>query len=150
MISKKLRAINCLFSETAGLYHRLNVALGLSDSISDLLYAIYFHNGSCSIREICQETGLPKQTVNSALRNLENDGILFLEICCGRQKQAILTDKGRQYCENTVVRIFQTEELAFEAFAHEELEALIRLHEKYNTALKKSIEETVEGTDRGQ
>ena len=41
MLSEKLRSINSLFSETAGLYHRFNVSLGLPDSVSDILYAVY-------------------------------------------------------------------------------------------------------------
>lgn len=149
MISEKLRSINNLFNETAGLYHQLNASLRLSDSASDILYAVYSHDGRCPIRDLCRETGLPKQTINSALRNLEKEDILFLEIYNGHKKRAVLTKKGRQFCEETVVRIFQAEEQAFDAFSSAELEAFLRLHEKYNAALKKSIEEVVGGSDRG-
>lgn len=150
MISEKLHAFNSLFSETAGLYHQLNVSLGLSDSVSDILYALCFHDGSCPIRELCWETGLPKQTVNSALRHLEQDGLLFLEMYSGRKKRAVLTKQGRQFCEETIARIFQAEEHAFAAFSSAELETFLRLHEKYNAALKMSIEETVGGSNRGR
>ena len=150
MLSEKLRSINSLFSETAGLYHRFNVSLGLPDSVSDILYAVYSRDGSCPIRELCRETGLPKQTVNSALRKLEKEDILFLEIYSGQKKRAVLTETGHRFCEKTVVRIFQAEERAFDAFSDTELDAFVRLHKKYKKKKKKSMEQAVGGMDRGR
>lgn len=136
---EKLRRINCIFSETAGLYHKLNVLLGLSDSVADILYLLCANDGCYSIRELCTSFDMPKQTVNSALRSLERENILFLETLSGKKKQAVLTEKGKQFCEDTIAPIFQIENLVFAEFSASELEAFVALHEKYNAALGKYI-----------
>ena len=143
--SEKVRKINCILSETGGLYHKLNVAMGLSDSISDILYQIYDNGGCYPIGSICSELGIPKQTVSSAMKNLEKDGILFLETYSGKSKRAILTEKGKQFCEDTIARIFQIENSVLEEFTDSEIETFISLHEKYNTVISKSIDEYVGG-----
>ena len=79
-ISNKLQKINCILSETNGLYHKLNVELGLSDSIAGVLYALYANEGAYPIMQLRVELSMPKQTLNSALRSLEKDGVLYLEI----------------------------------------------------------------------
>lgn len=140
-ISEKLRRINCTFSETAGLYHKLNVTLGLSDSVSDILYALYSNDGAYPILSLREELSMPKQTLNSALRNLEKDGILFLEVYNGRNKKAVLTEKGWEYCKNTVAHICGMEEVVFSEFSDSELEAFVTLHEKYNASIGRYIEE---------
>lgn len=142
-ISEKVRKINCILSETGGLYHKLNAALGLSDSVSDILYQIYGNGGCCPISNICSELGMPKQTVSSAMKNLEKEGILFLETYSGKSKRAVLTEKGKQFCEDTISHIFQIENTVFEEFTDSEIEAFISLHEKYNEVISKNIDEYV-------
>lgn len=143
--SEKVRKINCILSETGGLYHKLNTALGLSDSVSDILYQIYDNDGCYPVSNICSGLAMPKQTVSSAMKNLEKEGILLLETYSGKSKRAVLTEKGKRFCENTVANIFQMENLAFEEFTDSEIEAFISLHEKYNAAISKSMDEYIEG-----
>mgnify|MGYP000756280982 CR=1 FL=1 len=142
-ISNKLQKINCILSETNGLYHKLNVELGLSDSIAGVLYALYANEGAYPIMQLRVELSMPKQTLNSALRSLEKDGVLYLEIYSGRSKRAVLTEKGWEYCKDTVANIFGMEEAVFSEFSNSELKAFVMLHEKYNAAVNKYIEETV-------
>lgn len=144
-ISEKIRKINCILSETGGLYHKLNVALGLSDSVSDILYQIYDNDGCYPVSSICSELGMPKQTVSSAMKNLEKEGILFLETYSGKSKRAVLTEKGKQFCKDTVAYIFEIENSVFEEFTDSEIETFISLHEKYNTVISKSIDEYAGG-----
>ena len=144
-ISEKVQKINCVLSETGGLYHKINVMLGLSDSVSDILYQIYDNGGCYPVSNICSDLGMPKQTVSSAMKNLEKEGILLLETYRGKSKRAVLTEKGEQFCKNTVANIFQMENLVFKEFTDSEIEAFISLHEKYNTAISKSIDEYIEG-----
>lgn len=142
-ISNKLQKINCILTETTGLYHKLNVELGLSDSVADVLYTLYANEGNYPIMELREELSMPKQTLNSALRNLEKDGILFVELYSGRNKRAVLTEKGWKYCKETVAHILGMEEIVFSEFTDLELKAFVKLHEKYNASLSKHIEETV-------
>ena len=139
-MNEKLHKINCLLSETSGLYHRMNVHLGLSDSVSNILYVIYDHDGVYPISDICTDTGIPKQTINSALRGMERNGLLFLENCGKRAKQAVLTVSGKEYCRQTVARIFEMEKEVLSGFTPEEYTQFVRLHEKYNNAIRAYIE----------
>lgn len=148
-ISEKVRKINCILSETGGLYHKLNVALGISDSVSDILYQIYANDGCYEVSNICSDLGMPKQTVSSAMRNLEKEGILSLETYSGKSKRAALTERGKQFCKDTIAHIFHIENAVFEEFTDSEMEALISLHEKYNKVISKNINEYV-GAKSGQ
>lgn len=52
--------------------------IGLADSVMRILYAIYDNGDGCLLHTICQQSGISKQTVNSAIRKLEEEGILYL------------------------------------------------------------------------
>ncbi len=73
-ISKDINRFNYLLSETDAVYHDMSKRLGLSDSISQILYTICDLGDGCLLQEICRRCGLSKQTVNSAIRRLESDG----------------------------------------------------------------------------
>ncbi len=91
-ISKDINRFNYLLSETDAVYHDMSKRLGLSDSISQILYTICDLGDGCLLQEICRRCGLSKQTVNSAIRRLESDGCLYLEAAGARNKKACLTD----------------------------------------------------------
>ncbi|MDO5293473.1 MAG: hypothetical protein Q4F05_12070 [bacterium] len=91
--------------------------------------------------ELREELSMPKQTINSALRGLKKDGILFLELYSARNKRVILTEKGWEYCKGTVAHIFEMEEVVFAEFSASELEAFVTLHKKYNAVISKYLEE---------
>ena len=89
-----IHRINYLTSEMDAMYHRASLKLGISDSVSLILYTIYDAGGSCLLSEIYKKTGISKQTVNSALRGLEGKGILALQQYKGRAKKVVLTEAG--------------------------------------------------------
>ena len=67
--------------------------LGLSDSAMRILYALCDLGDRCPLQSICRRSGLSKQTVNSAIRKLEQEGILYLEQATARAKQVCLTER---------------------------------------------------------
>ena len=78
--SASLKRLNHLQCEMSAVYHEMSHLCGLSDSTMQILYTICnFGEESCLLRDICRLTGLPKQTINSALRKLEDEDIVFLE-----------------------------------------------------------------------
>ena len=77
--SKAMRRCNHLVGEIDGVYHEMALKLGLSDSAMIVLYTVCDSGGPCPLRDICRRSGLTKQTVNSAIRKLEREGILYLE-----------------------------------------------------------------------
>lgn len=70
--SASLKRLNHLQCEMGVVYHEMSHLCGLSDSTMQILYTICnFDEESCLLQDICRLTGLPKQTINSALRQLE-------------------------------------------------------------------------------
>lgn len=137
---EKVHKINCLTNDLNALYHRAALKFGLSDSEMFILYMIIDKNDCCLLHDICFESGISKQTVNSAVRKLEGKGLIYLEKYKGKNKQVFLTKKGKDYCENTVVRLFKAECAAFDDWNEEETKYYVELMEKYNKSFKKQID----------
>ncbi len=96
-ICSKIHRINYLNAELNALYHHASLKLGLTDSVSMVLYTIYDNGENCLLSDIYKQSGVSKQTVNSAIRNLEKKDIIYLEQHLGRSKKVVLTDIGKEY-----------------------------------------------------
>ena len=108
--STSLKRLNHLQCEMSVVYHEMSHLCGLSDSTMQILYTICnFDEESCLLRDICRLTGLPKQTINSALRKLENEDIIFLETANAKNKRVFLTQKGKQLSSETAEKIIDAE-----------------------------------------
>lgn len=137
--SKEIRRINYLTTEMQALYHQSSLRLGISDSVSIVLYTIYDEGGACLLSEVYKRSGISKQTVNSAIRGLEAEEILYLEQENGRSKRIVLTDKGKDFVQKTVARLYAAEVQAFDTWPEEEVNTYIRLMEKYADCLRRQI-----------
>lgn len=131
---------NCLASDLNTLYHQAALKLGLSDSIMFVLYLVYEKGGECPLNSIRKEGSLSKQTLNSAIRKLERDGIVYLEQQGGRAKNVCLTEQGVNYVNQTVARLFNAERSAFLGWTEEEIDRYLYLLEKYNNDFRKQLE----------
>lgn len=137
---KDIRQINFLTMKMESLYHLSSLKLGITDSVSIVLYSLYDAGGECLLSDIYKGAGISKQTVNSAVRSLEADGILRLERHNGRAKRAVLTDKGKDYVQTTAARLYQAEISSFDTWTEEEISTYLRLMEKYADCLRQQIE----------
>ena len=135
-ISKELKRYNFLFGETGAAYHEMYLKLGMSDSAISILYAVLETGESRPLQEICRCTGLSKQTINSAIRKLETDGILYLEISGPRNKTVCLTEKGKILAEKTAGKVIAAENEIFASWPQEDVEKYLELTEAYLIALK--------------
>ena len=137
--SKNLRRLNHLLSETNAAYHEAAARLGLSDSVSQILYTVcaYGCEYRCPLHRICTETGISKQTINSALRRLEGEGYVYLEQAGGKRKDVCLTAEGIALAERTVSRIIAAENAVFASWRPEDVEAYLELTEQYLTAFRR-------------
>lgn len=138
LICEEMRRFNYLVSEIDSLYHEAALKLGLSDSALAVLYTIC-NEGSCGISDVCRLTGVPKQTVNSALRKLENDGIVKLEALDGKQKRIALTAKGSRLTKKTAALIVEAENRVFGSWTENERSEYLRLTERYLEDFRKEI-----------
>lgn len=136
----RLTRVNRLLSESDGLYHRAARRLGLSDSAMRILYAIDERGDGCPLREVCRESGLSKQTINSALRKLEREGIVYLERDGGNAKRVYLTEAGKAYTLRTAARVREAERCVFSGWTQEEMEIYLRLMKRYNDQFRLQVE----------
>ena len=130
---------NYLAMETEAVYHDASVKLGLSDSISLILYTICNNDGICLLGDICRLAGMRKQTLNSAIRKLEAEEIVYLKAADGKKKYVCLTEKGKMLSEKTVLKLIRIENVILESWTEEERETYVRLAEKYLKSFKEKI-----------
>lgn len=140
---------NHLKSSFEALYRDVAAHFGLPPSIVWILYTLMDAEGELAQRNLGEEWGLPKQTVNSAIQHLNRDGCLTLAVIPGtRNRKSIhLTEQGRALAEKTTRLLAQAEERAAAHLTEEEKRQYIALSEKYYRAL---LEETrrIRNSDR--
>lgn len=132
--------INCLTEEVDSLYHQAALRLGVSDSVLLILYMIYVNGEKCLLYDIYKSSGISKQTINSAIRKLEKEEVVYLEKHTGKTKMVCLTEKGKSYADQTAAKLFEAEYNAFCDWSEEEIDVYLRLIEKHNTSLRKQIQ----------
>ncbi len=139
-ICGRIHRINYLNAELDALYHRASLKLGLTDSASVVLYTICDNGEECLLSDIYKQSGVSKQTVNSAIRNLEKKRIIYLEQHSGRAKKVVLTDTGKEYVQKTTARLFEAEAAAYSSWTEEEISAHIGFMEKYIRSFREQVE----------
>lgn len=130
---------NLLISEMDAAYHDAALKLGMSDSSMLVLYTLCSYEGECMLGDIT--SGVSKQTINSALRKLESEEIVYLEVFEGRKKKVYLTEKGRQLAKDTVLRVIKAENEIFASWSDEEKGIYIDLTQRYLTDFKRKVKE---------
>ena len=95
-VSEQLQYYNLLTSEIDEAYHNAALKLGLSDSAMVILYTLCSRENPCPLLEIARLTGISRQTIHSAIKKLEAQGILTLESPGGRRKLVRLTERSWQ------------------------------------------------------
>ena len=79
MTSDPLALFNQLYKEMDEIYHQYAKRQGISDTALWLLYSLYEDGAGYTQRELCSAWHYPPQTINSALKNLVNQGYIQLK-----------------------------------------------------------------------
>lgn len=132
-----------LSGEINSLYHSVAVAMGVSDSVMDILYVICGAGDSCFQSEICRMTGMSRQTINSSIHKLEKDGIVCLSQGPGRNTVISLTEKGKGFASQKIRPLQEMENKIWRDWTEEDRRQYLVLTERYCTALKKYLKEIV-------
>ncbi len=128
-----------LNGEINSLYHEAALKIGVSDSAFDILYVICENGDRCLQSEVFRLTGTSRQTINSAIRKLEKDGIVYLEPGEGRNTIVCLTDKGKKFLTEKFYPLFEIENKIWSEWTADEQQQYIVLTQKYRDALKKHL-----------
>lgn len=135
------RYYNRLISEIDAVYHEVAVRQGFSDSAMGILYVLSDNDGRCRLPELIKLSGLNKQTINSALRRLEKDGIVFLEPAEGKSKRVCFTEKGFATARDTIERVLDVEKKIYSSWSDEEWKLYVQLTERYLYQLREEMKE---------
>ena len=139
IVNAQMKQFNLLMSQTEEAYHEAAVKLGLSDSVMLILYTLCCFDGECLLNDIT--AGASKQTINSALRKLEADDIVYLKAFEGRKKKVYLMDKGRRLVKDTVLRVIEIENEIFDGWSEEEKSTYVELTQRYQVEFRKKVKE---------
>lgn len=139
-VSNEMKRYNHLLGEIEATYHEMSLKLGLSDSAMVILYTICDEGDSCPLAEISRRSGLSKQTVNSAIRKLEAEGILYLEKTGSKSKTVCLTGKGKNLAGRTALRLLSAENAILASWPRQDVEKYLELTERFLAALKEEAD----------
>ncbi len=143
-IKHALKEYNRIYKETNSIYHDIALSLRLSDSAFDILYAICQLGDGCLQRDICSLSATSKQTINSSIRKLAQDGYITLKHGKGRQMHIFLTDTGIELVKERIFPVIEIENKVFDSMTEEESRELLRLSRKYIEILEKNAKELLQ------
>lgn len=140
----KVGEFSHLNGEINSLYHELALKVGVSDSIFNILYIIYEKGEKCLQSDIYKLTGSSRQTINSSIKKLEKDNIIYIKKGAGRNTIICLTDKGKKLSKEKFNKIFQIENKIWSEWSSNEQIIYLELTKKYRDSLKKYMNEIFE------
>ncbi|MBS6218014.1 MAG: winged helix-turn-helix transcriptional regulator [Clostridiales bacterium] len=141
MHSSHAREYLHISGEIDSIYHELALKFGISDSVLNILYVVCEKGNQCLQSDIFRLTGMSRQTINTAIRKLEKDEILFLKQGPGRNTIVCLTEKGNAFCRKNIIPLFQIEDKIWNEWTDEEKKQYLAFEQKYCDSLKKYAEE---------
>lgn len=138
-----LAAFNRLHKKMNVLYHDYAKSVGLSDAAFWLLYSLYEHGQPCTQRDLCTAWFYAPQTINSALKTLEEQGLISLELApkSRKNKQVLFTEAGKALIEEKIVPLVNAEERSFDRLNEEERSQLLAITQKHIAVLEEEIRE---------
>lgn len=135
------RRYNRIISEIDEVYHEIAVKQGFSDSVMAILYVLSENEGKCRLTDLIKQTAVNKQTINSALRKLEKEDIVYLEAAGGKSKRVCLTEQGFITVHETVEKVMEVERKIYASWSKEEWELYVQLTERYLCQLREEMKE---------
>lgn len=106
-----------------------------------VLYALNAHE-PVTQKRIADYTGLSKQTVSTVMRTLKEEG--YVTLGAGesdrREKNVLLTEKGKHYAEEVLSSLYSLEQRVFEIIGEERMKQLSDDISLFNIVFEKEME----------
>ncbi len=140
---------NKLIKEMDDLYRVYAKNCNLSETAFWILYCIRGREEAFTQREICEYWFYTPQTVNSALKNMTEEGLLTLRAEEGnrKNKRIYLTEKGKETAERIVVPLMDAERRALAPLGEQEEEVFLQTMKKHTELFKEEITKLTEGAE---
>lgn len=130
-------AINELYRRTDELYHEVARGMGLADCAFEILYSLMEQDGLTQA-QLCRTSFSTKQTVNSSLKRLGEQGLVETRGDKGRTVH--LTKAGSVFVREKVAPVLAAECAAVEVFSPSQQEHLIEAARRYTDVLAAGFE----------
>ena len=116
-------------------YYEILRTLGIKDRAFVLLYATA-DGKTYSQKKICAEWGIPRTTLNTIVQEYIAAGYIALAATGHKEKDIILTKKGKEYAERILTPVFDAEEKAIKPLLPT---GIVELTEQLANSLKKEF-----------
>ena len=109
------RELDYLYKEADRVYYSFARRCGLSTCAYWMMYDIERAGGSLALLELSDTWSYSKQTINSAIKVLREKGLIELDFIEGsrKNKEARLTDAGRDFAARYIAPVQEAERRAF-------------------------------------
>lgn len=143
-VQSELLQYNQLQKKLEDFYRNYAKICGLSDSVFWIIYSVIEHPQPYTQTELCSMWSFSKQTINTALKNLEADGIIRFEASGNskKSKNIFLTEKGTAFAKKNVIPFMEMEKRAFAALDDEERKEFLRLTQKHLDSLHAELSQS--------
>lgn len=140
-----LAAFNRTHKRINVLYHNYARDAGISDASFWLMYSLYEKGGPCTQTELCEAWFFTPQTINSALKSLERQGLIILDLVpdSRKNKQLFFTEAGEQLVREKIIPLVKAEEQSFLRLDEQERKALLTITQKHIGILEEEINRIV-------
>ena len=140
--AKTLAAFREATMELDNLYSRFPKSCGLSEAEYWSLLLIY--EGIVTQSRISEQLFLSRQTLNSAFKQLQKKGLIRLEPYQDNlwSKRAFLTEAGKAFVEENVLRMHRVEERAWQHMSQEDQAVLTALIRKFSSCIRKELDDS--------
>ena len=144
-IEQQWRKICKYMNEFQEEYHKLSSYYKLADSSFWILYELYQNEDGCTQKELYTDWCLNKQTINSSVKYLINEGYIMLEYLDNskKSKKLKLTKKGKEIAKMSVGKVMKLETKAFENIDENEMEITINFLEKQSMSFKNEVNKVI-------
>ena len=121
------------------LYATLARRHGMSFHTALTLYALD-QDGGCTQKQIAENWLIPKQTVNTVVKELQRQGYVRLEAGKDqKEKRIFFTDSGIAYAQERLGPLFEVEDRALEAIGAQAAQAVVTGQLAFTAAFEQEV-----------
>lgn len=139
---KQLTEFNHVYKEMDGIYHNYAKAYELSDAAFLVLYSLWERGKPYLQRELCEACSCPPQTLNTAIKAFEKQGIIELAFAPGnrKSKEVHFTPAGHALAKTVVEPFIQAERDSFFKLDDQERKSILLTLKKHTALFKTEVE----------
>lgn len=141
-LDESIQAITSAVDRTDYLYEKWAKHLGVNSYVSRIMYMIYA-SGIAKQKDIVENYGMPKQTVNTVITELQKKGYIRLipDESDKRSKIIQLTTEGIKYADAIITPLVNCEKTVLAEMGEERVKMLIDTLNQYSELFEKVIME---------